>query len=114
MTDFLKYETITSVRIKTEREPQIPTLSFCAYPPFDPSTSIDQIVLKAKQERVEIKNISRIVEEFSGPAYGKCFRLNSGKNMNNETVNILTSTESGSEAGFSRFSPRDTRRLRLL
>lgn len=43
-TDFLKYDTITTVSVITEQEPQIPTISFCAYPSFDPSTPIDQII----------------------------------------------------------------------
>lgn len=32
--DYLKFNTITTLTVINEREPQLPTISFCGFPPF--------------------------------------------------------------------------------
>jgi len=91
--DFLKYNTVTNIEIITEQQSLFPTASFCAKPSF--TASIDQIILSARFERNDITNYSQVFEEFTDSSFGKCFRFNSGRNIYNETIDLLNSTIGG-------------------
>jgi len=93
--DFLKYETVTSFKMVNERQSQFPTISFCAYPNFNQSHSIENIVVNTRMEGVYQKNFSLLYEEFTDNVYGRCFRFNSGRNMYGEQIPLLNLKASG-------------------
>jgi hypothetical protein len=91
--DFLKYNTVTSLETINEQQSQFPTVSICGYPSLN--ISIDKLILRVKFDRIDETNLSRFFEEFTDSVYGKCFRYNSGRNIYNETYDILNATKSG-------------------
>jgi len=91
--DFLKYNTVTTLQEVYEQQPQFPTISICGYPPLN--MSIDKLFLRVRFDRIDETNLSKIFEEFNDNVFGKCFRYNSGRNIYNETYDILNATESG-------------------
>ena len=91
--DFLKYNTVTILQAVNEEQSQFPTISICGYPPLN--MSIDKLFLKVRFDRIDETNLSRILEEFNDNVFGKCFRYNSGRNIYNETYDILNATYSG-------------------
>jgi amiloride-sensitive sodium channel subunit alpha len=91
--NFLKYDTVTVLEAVNEQHSQFPTISICGYPPLN--TSIDKLLLKVRFDRIDETNLSKIFEEFNDNIFGKCFRYNSGRNIYNETYDILNATNSG-------------------
>jgi len=91
--DYFKYSTVTTIKEINEKYSQFPTISICAYPRF--SLSIDENIISASYESVDFLNFSRVFEEFNDSFYGKCYRINSGKNIYNEKIDLLNSTMSG-------------------
>ncbi len=91
--DFLKYNTVTTFQEVYEQQSQFPTISICGYPSIN--KSLDKLLLKVRFDRIDETNLSRIFEEFNDNVFGKCFRYNSGRNIYNETYNILNATKSG-------------------
>jgi len=91
--DFLKYNTVTTFQEVYEQQSQFPTISICGYPSIN--KSLDKLLLKVRFDRIDETNLSRIFEEFNDNVFGKCFRYNSGRNIYNETYDILNATESG-------------------
>jgi hypothetical protein len=85
--DFLKYNTVTTLQEVYEQQPQFPTISICGNPPLN--MSIDKLFLRVRFDRIDETNLSKIFEEFNDNVYGKCFRFNSGRNIYNETYDIL-------------------------
>jgi len=99
---YLKYKTITKIEVINERQVPFPAISICAFPSFN--SSLDKIISDYIFEDLTlknlVKNISTYYEEYTDVIMGKCFRLNSGKNIYNESFNIFNSTISGSRYGF--------------
>jgi hypothetical protein len=91
--DYLKFSTVTTIKLINQKYPQFPTVSICAYPAFN--LSINENILTATFESVDFVNLSTVFEEFNDPFYGKCYRFNSGKNIHNESIDLLNSTLSG-------------------
>lgn len=95
--DFLKYNTVTTMTVINEQSVQFPTLSFCAYPFIN--TTIEETIINIRFDGISEKNFSSSLEEFNDLVYGKCYRYNSGKNIYNQSVDIIHSTTSGYENG---------------
>jgi hypothetical protein len=93
IVDFLKYHTVTTLQAVNEQQSQFPTISICGYPPLN--MSIDKLFLKVAFDRIDETNLSRIFEEFNDNVFGKCFRYNSGRNIYNESYEILNATNGG-------------------
>ena len=93
ITEFLKFNTVTTISFINERQSLFPTVSFCSWPVFN--ESIDKIVLSVTFEKVKLENYGEIFEPFNDSTYGQCFRFNSGKNMNGKKVVQLKSTKGG-------------------
>ena len=87
------YQIVTTITLINQRQAQFSTISICGYPPFN--TTIKKIILKISFETVKMTNLCKVFEEFIDPIYGKCFRINSGKNMLNEKMDLLNSTTEG-------------------
>jgi len=97
IADYMKFNTITTVKITHEQSIQFPTVTLCAYPQFN--NSIEEIIFVARFEKVTI-DVSQFFEEFFHIRFGKCFRFNSGKNISNETIDFVNSTKTGFLYGF--------------
>jgi hypothetical protein len=91
--DFLKYNTVTTLETIKEQQSQFPTISICGNPPLN--MSIDKLFLRVRFDRIDETNLSKIIEEYNDNVYGQCFRYNSGRNIYNETYDILNATKSG-------------------
>jgi hypothetical protein len=91
--DFLKYNTLTTLHQISEQKSQFPTISICGSPSFN--VSIDQLFLRVRFDRIDDTNFSRLFEEFNDNIFGKCYRFNSGRNIYNETYDILNATTRG-------------------
>jgi len=91
--DYFKYSTVTSIKVINEKYSQFPAISFCAYPEF--KLSMNENIIAASFEEKEFLNFSHIFEEFNDSFYGKCYRINSGKNIYNEKLDLLNSTQNG-------------------
>ena len=79
--DYLKYNTITSIKVIHENEAQFPTISFCAFPSFN--TTLNETIISSRFDDVTETNINEFYEEFTDVLMGKCYRYNSGKNIYN-------------------------------
>jgi hypothetical protein len=93
VSDYLGFNTVTTFKLVNLDQTLFPTVSFCANPSF--SGSIDNIIMATQFENVEATNYSQIFEEFKHPIYGKCFRYNSGKNLDRNKINLVSSTAAG-------------------
>jgi len=91
--DFLKYNTVTSLETINEQQSQFPTVSICGFTSLN--MSIDKLFLRVRFDRIDETNLSKIIEEYNDNVYGQCFRYNSGRNIYNETYDILNATKSG-------------------
>jgi len=95
--DYFKYSTVTSVDIIDEQQSEFPAITICADPSFN--TSIDETILKVKFDNIDKYNFSHIFDQYEDSIFGKCFRFNTGKNIYNESIEILNSTKSGKTNG---------------
>ena len=93
ISDYLKYHSLTTIKLVSEDSSQFPTISICIYPPSDSSTH--KTIQNISFENVLENDIDRLLMKFYDPIYKDCFRINSGKNMYGETVDFLNSTISG-------------------
>ncbi len=91
--DYFEYSTVTSIKVIDEKFPQFPAISICAYPEF--KLSMNENIIAASFEKVEFLNFSGVFEQFNDSFYGKCYRINSDKNIYNEKIDLLNSTLSG-------------------
>jgi len=96
ITQFLMYETTTSISTINEKKPEFPIVSFC---------SIGKPTYKFNLFRFNNINLTdewaNYFEAFNDASYGKCFRFNSGTNITNHSVLIQTSKRSGYNDGFN-------------
>jgi hypothetical protein len=98
--DYTNYITVTTVSILDEHESEFPTLTFCYYLPTSSNQKrIENKILRIQYDRIELKNYSNYFQEFEDPIYNKCFRFNSGLNINNEKVDVLKTSISGQKNG---------------
>lgn len=92
VTDYTKYNTITTIKLINEQNTQFPTITLCAYPPFN--ATIEQTITVARFEKVTL-NLRDFFEEFNDVRFGKCFRFNSGRNSFNKSISLQNSTKKG-------------------
>jgi len=92
--DYLKFQTITTIKVVQEKQSQFPTVSFCGSPAFD-NFSLDQIVMSTRFEGVYANNFSKEFEEFKDAVWNKCFRYNSGKDIYGNKIDIVNTTVYG-------------------
>jgi hypothetical protein len=95
--DYSKFTTVTRIEVITQQQSQFPTVAFCGYP--DLITPLNETILRLSYENQLVKNLSKVIEQFQDPLHGKCFRFNSGKNMQNEKLDIFNVTSSGQQYG---------------
>jgi len=98
ISDFLMYETTTSISNINEKEPEFPIVSFC---PFLNSTygNIRSFWFNGENLTTEWANY---FEAFQDSSYsGKCYRFNSGINITNHSVLTKKSKRGGKNDGFS-------------
>jgi len=95
--DYLKYDTVTKIEVINEKEVQFPAISICALPSFN--TTINKIITKIYFDDVLQSNFSDYFEEYADPLKGKCFRYNTGTNMQNKSYDIQNSTIKGIKNG---------------
>ena len=93
--DYLQYPTLTTLDIINEPNSQFPTVSFCFALPLE--FSLNESITRLRFDRVDFNksDFSSYFEKFIDPEYGNCFRFNSGRNVHNQTYNILNSTTRG-------------------
>jgi len=93
--DFLKYETVTSIKTIYEKESEFPTISICSL--YEKSNFNIKII------DFWFNNIEQFMDKdlqvYDDSSYGKCYRFNSGKNNRNEIIPIKTSKKSGWDDG---------------
>ena len=95
--DYLKYNTFTNIEIINEQKVQFPGISFCASPSFN--SSINQTFSLGAFDNILETNLTQYLEEYNDITMGKCFRYNSGKNIYNESYQLLNSTIKGFKYG---------------
>ena len=91
--DYLRYEKVTTISVINENKCLFPTVSVCAYPNVLNSTNFIKYI-RFDRNDINKSNFKYILEEFIDPNYGKCYRINSGRNMLNKTYDLLYSTSS--------------------
>ena len=75
--DYFKFNTITTIQVIGEEQPEFPTVSLCGFPQFN--SSVESIISKIKFQNDYKNNLSSVFEEFDDPVFSKCFRFNSRK-----------------------------------
>jgi hypothetical protein len=101
ITNFFKYEIVTKLEIINEKVVQFPAISICALPSLN--TTLDEIIAKSYFDDVLQSNFSNYFEEYADPLKGKCFRYNTGTNMQNKSYDIQNSTIKGIKNGLRLF-----------
>jgi hypothetical protein len=102
ITEFLMYETTTSITIINDKEPQFPIVAFCQ---FGNSTlgnslygNITSFYLNDEELTTEWENYFEYFQDSS--INRKCYRFNSGINMTNHSIPIKNSKRNGYIDGF--------------
>jgi len=88
--DYFSYEIVTLVQTEYDQPTEFPTVSFCSVQPN--FSSFSSSYLYFSQRTLEKENH---LESFMTASYGRCFRFNSGKNMNNSYIAIKNSSSGG-------------------
>jgi len=96
ISDYIKYETTTSIETIYEQEPKFPTVSICNR--FDPNFEFN-FTLFYFNNRNLANDWENHIESYNDAYYGKCFRFNSGLNWTNQPIEIKTSKRIGSDEG---------------
>ena len=95
--DYLKYSTVTTIKVIDEKQAEFPTISVCLYPNLN--ISIVKTITRLRFDRIDELDINKYFEEFYDPVYGKCMRYNSGINNYNQSYELLKSTKSKNDNG---------------
>jgi hypothetical protein len=85
--DYLKYETVAKIEVINEHEIQFPAVSFCALPSFNATN--DKIIMNSYFDDIRHANFSDYFVEYIDVLMGKCFRYNTGINIQNSTIKGL-------------------------
>ena len=94
LVDYFNYEVVTTVKSNYDQPTEFPAVSFCSQGRnfFDGKQFSDII---RKDDKVGFDSDLSVsdqpanhFESFTSPAYGQCFRFNSGKNLSNHTIGI--------------------------
>lgn len=97
--DYFSYDTITSIHTYNEREAEFPTISFC-----DPDINEYYFNIKILQFTFNSQNYTSTWQEhleiYNDTSFGQCYRFNSGKSIQNESMAIKKSKKAGYDDGF--------------
>jgi hypothetical protein len=96
---YLKFDTTTSIYEINEKQSEFPTISFCSYDDEANFKNIKIIYLWFNSNDLTNEWYNHF-EIYNDSSYGKCFRFNSGKNVQNESIPIKYSKKSGINDGF--------------
>jgi len=91
--DYLSYDKVTTISVINEHKSLFPTVSVCAYPNVLNSTNFIKYI-RFDRNDINKYNFEYLLGEFIDPNYGKCYRINSGRNTFNQTYDLLYSTSS--------------------
>lgn len=99
---YLSFDYKTRIRNIFEQPMLFPTVSFCSCSSsFETNSINDSIISCIYNNDVSCQtDPNTFFETYTDPRYGKCYRFNSGKNMNNAPVDLLYSYVSGRSNGF--------------
>ncbi len=105
VNNYYEFDVITEVESVYEQPMRLPALVFCS--PFNKphlfaNRSLKSIVISCIDTFRNdcMNNLDNLFEAFETPD-GKCFRLNSGKNMSGHSVPIYNQTVGGLDGGFN-------------
>ena len=103
ISGFLDYEVVTVFRKNYEQPVEFPTVTFCSYllNYFD-RKNLTQLIIQTDINYDLSMNFSLNdhFEQFQSTHYGKCFRFNSGKNLDGISIPIKNSTLGGYDDAF--------------
>ena len=96
MVDYLNYNVVTVVSTEYDPPTEFPTVTFCSMEFFlyNNLTSFPHSFIAFTGDPSVSTHPENHFESFMSPL-GKCYRFNSGKNMNNETIPIKNSNFGG-------------------
>jgi len=84
---YLKFDTTTSIFEINEKQSEFPTISFCSY--NDETNFKNFKITNLWFNSIDLTNEwENHFEIYNDASYGKCFRFNSGKNVQNESIPI--------------------------
>lgn len=90
--DYFNYETITKIDSINEHVSQFPTVSICNYN----NASFELNILSVFYNFEDLKNKwKQHFESFNDSRYGRCYRFNSGKNIQGKSIPIKNVTSAG-------------------
>lgn len=102
---YLRYEVVTKIERIYEQPIQFPTVSFC--PVTGQKIFKNYSIFKDRLKDCSFNSDTgcmmspeRYFESFIHDYYGLCFRFNSGKNLNNNSIEFLNSTMGGKYDSF--------------
>ena len=102
---FADFDHITQVETIYEQPTEFITVQFCS----QDKTSFNKKDLKKGELLIQcifnydtacLENPGHFFEAYNDPTYNRCFRFNSGKNLSNHSIPILSSTIGGKDDSF--------------
>ena len=90
--DYFDYDYITNIQIITEDSVRFPTITICKYNNEDFEFKVLSFVFNQKKI-----NLYTEFDSYNDSNYGKCYRINSVKNIFNETRTVWTTQSSNFE-----------------
>ncbi len=99
IVDYFNYEVVTTVKTEYDQPTEFPTISFCSLNSLNNSILNYEYVFDG--DKTVEENPNNHFESFNSSKYGRCFRFNSGKNMNNQSIPIKYSNSGGLFDAFS-------------
>ena len=102
--DYYKFDVVTLIETVYEQPTEFPTVTFCSYNGLFNNYSLNQLISKNTSRFGYDFSIGMETDqhfsEFTSQELGRCFRFNSGLNMNNDTIPIKNSTIGGRDDFF--------------
>jgi len=90
--DYFDYDYITNIKIIADVNVQFPTVTICKYNDEDFEFKVLNFVFNQKKI-----NLYTEYDSYNDSNYGKCYRINSVKNIFNETRTVWTTQSSNFE-----------------
>ena len=101
--DYLKFDTTTSIYEINEKQSEFPTITFCCDNDFNfKNHKFDILITGFWFNMKDLTNEwENHFEIYNDSSYGNCYRFNSGKNVQNESIPIKYSKKSGIDDGLT-------------
>jgi len=103
ISSYLEYEVVTIIKQEYKQPTEFPTVTFCSFEPkyFDGKNITQELDPTYFNYDYSIgKNFKDHFEQFESTYYGRCFRFNSGKKLNGESIPIKNSSIGGFDDSF--------------